>query len=99
MDAKDYEQFIIENYQAQEKGMILLFAQWCINHDLVPSILYKEAYPNQIENQVLGEVMESTVSKEEADEIDHGLLLEVMQSFGNDDLAIVVAAYCEKLKL
>lgn len=99
MDAKEYEQFIIENYQAQEKGMILLFAQWCINHDLVPSILYEEAYPNQTKNIVLAEVMELTVTKEEADEIDHGLLLDVMQSFGNDDLAFVVAAYCEKLKL
>lgn len=98
MDPKEYEQFIIENYQAQEKAMILLFAQWCINSDLEPRVLYREAYPNQDENKVLAEVMELTVSKKESDEIDHELLLEVLQSFGNDDLAFIVAAYNEKIE-
>ncbi|GGM34112.1 hypothetical protein GCM10011351_20100 [Paraliobacillus quinghaiensis] len=97
MDSKEYEKYIIENYQAQEKGMILLFAQWCINNNLEPKVLYKEAYPNQDENKVLEEVMELTVSKKEADEIDHYLLLDALQAYGNDDLAFIVAQYVEKM--
>lgn len=96
MDAKEREQLIIENYQAQEKGMILLFAQWCINHKLDPKALYQEAYPNQADNEVLDEMMEHTVSEKEADEIQGELLLEVLQAYGNDDLAFVVANHMEK---
>ncbi len=44
---------MIENYQNDEKMMILIFAQWCINHDLDPKEMYKRAYPAQGENHAL----------------------------------------------
>ncbi|GAA5417499.1 hypothetical protein Pryu01_02573 [Paraliobacillus ryukyuensis] len=98
LNQNEREQQIIENYQNQEKDMILLFAQWCINNKLDPITIYQEAYPMQPVNALLEEVMEYTVSANDSDEIDHELLLQVLQAFGNDDLAFVVAAYADKIK-
>ena len=36
MDKKELEEKIIQHYQGEEKMMILVFAQWCINHDVRP---------------------------------------------------------------
>ena len=55
MNQKELEEKIIENYQGQENMMILVFAQWCINHDLDPEEIYLRAYPNQNKNQALRE--------------------------------------------
>ncbi|WRU97694.1 hypothetical protein RYX51_12250 [Priestia filamentosa] len=52
MNSKEMEQKIIQNYQKDEEMMILVFAQWCVNHDLDPFELYIRAYPNQRENAV-----------------------------------------------
>ncbi|WP_407271997.1 hypothetical protein [Radiobacillus sp. PE A8.2] len=96
MDKKYIEDKVIEQYQQDEKMMILIFAQWCINKQLDPIQLYQEAYPNQMKNPVLDEVMELTVTKEESDTIPDESVLHVLQLFGNDDLAIVVASYLDK---
>ena len=40
MNQKELEEKVIGNYQSQEKMMILVFAQWCINHDLEPEEIY-----------------------------------------------------------
>lgn len=85
------ENLVIQNYQNDEKMMILLFAQWCINHQLDPEIIYQQAYPGQHKNDALTEAIEQTISAKEADPIPDQLLLDVLQLFGNDDLAIVVA--------
>ena len=90
LDKKELEQRVIENYQNDEKMMILIYAQWCINHDLDPKEMYEKAYPNQMKNDALTEALELTVSKQEADEIDDQTLLNVLQLFGNDDLAFIV---------
>lgn len=90
MNRQEMEQQIIENYQKEEKMMILVFAQWCINHDLDPIQLYKEAYPAQGDNQALQEAVELTVPKEEAGEIADETLLGVLSLFGNEDLAFIV---------
>ncbi|WP_047983166.1 hypothetical protein [Ornithinibacillus californiensis] len=96
MDKKQIEEKIIENYQNDEKMMILIFAQWCINHDLDPVALYQSAYPNQLKNHILEETMELTVPKNEAEEISDETVLYVLQLFGNDDLAFVVQNEIEK---
>lgn len=90
------EQKVIENYQSDEKVMILIYAQWCINHDLNAKQLYEETYPEQMKNQELIDALEQTVPKAEADVIDDEIVLQVLQLFGNDDLAFMVQTMIEK---
>ena len=96
MDHKDIEQQVIENYKNDERMMILIYAQWCINNDLDPKELYDDAYPGQLKNNALLDAMDMTVSKEESDLIDDQTVLNVLQLFGNDDLAFVVQSMIEK---
>jgi hypothetical protein len=98
MNDKQLEEKIIENYQGEEKMMILIFAQWSVNHDLDPEELYLQAYPNQSANPALNEALELTVSKAEAGEIGDQTLLGVLALFGNDDLAFVVTEEIHKMK-
>jgi hypothetical protein len=96
MSNKDLEQHIIQNYQQDEKMMILVFAQWCVNHDLDPETLYLRAYPEQASNPFLKEAIELTVDKNEAGEIADQTLLGVLSLFGNDDLAFIVTEEIRK---
>lgn len=96
MNPKELEEKIIENYRGEEKMMILVFAQWCVNHDLNPEELYMMAYPNQVANPALKEALELTVPKEEAGEVPDQTLLGVLSLFGNDDLAFVVTEEINK---
>jgi hypothetical protein len=98
MNQKELEEKIIENYQGQEKMMILVFAQWCINHDLEPEEIYLRAYPNQSANPALREAIELTVPKDEAGEVSDETLMGVLSLFGNDDLAFVVTEEIQKRK-
>ncbi|WP_404328778.1 hypothetical protein [Mesobacillus maritimus] len=98
MNKKELEEKIVENYQGEEKMMILVFAQWCVNHDLAPEELYLRAYPHQAANQALREALELTVPKEEAGEVSDQTLLGVLSLFGNDDLAFVVTEEINKKK-
>ncbi len=93
MDAegKSMEDRIVESYRQDEDMMILVFAQWCVNHGLDPAELYRKAYPGQPENERLGRVLELTVPKEEAGDIPDQTVLGVLSMYGNDDLAVVVA--------
>lgn len=90
------EEQVIENYQNDEKMMILIYAQWCINNDVDPNVLYEQAYPGQLRNSTLAETMDLTVSKKESDDIDDQTVLNVLQIFGNDDLAFAVQGEIEK---
>src|SRR5690625_6630847 len=90
MSNNNLDKQIIERYQDDERMMILVYAQWCINHDLDPIALYEEAYPNQFANETLSDVLDLTVSKAESDQIDPDMLLQALQVFGNHDLAFVV---------
>ncbi|MCA1030238.1 hypothetical protein LCL95_04195 [Bacillus timonensis] len=94
----ELEQKIIEQYQSEEKMMILVFAQWCVNHDLNPEELYLRAYPDQKENPALKEAIDLTVDKEEAGDVPNETLLGVLSLFGNDDLAFVVTEELQKMK-
>lgn len=98
MDSNDMEERIINNYQRDEQMMILVFAQWCVNHDLDPTELYLSAYPNQVSNHALQQGIDLTVSKEEAGEISDDTLLSVLSLFGNEDLAIIVTEEISKRK-
>jgi formaldehyde-activating enzyme involved in methanogenesis len=98
MNKKQLEEQIIKNYQNNEKMMILIFAQWCINNEMDPEELYKLAYPYQANNRALAEAMELTVPKIESDEISDQTVLHVLQLFGNDDLAMVVQSEIDKRK-
>lgn len=88
--SKEMEDFIVQSYQKEENMMILVFAQWCINHDLDPEAVYLKAYPDQAENQALKDALALTVPKEEAGEVPDETLLGVLSLFGNDDLAFIV---------
>lgn len=88
---KAMEDQIIESYRQEEDMMILVFAQWCVNHDLDPEALYLQAYPDQAGNERLARALALTVSKEEAGEIPDDTVLGVLSMFGNDDLAFIVS--------
>ncbi|AIQ64808.1 hypothetical protein D3C81_217030 [compost metagenome] len=88
---KAMEDQIIESYRQEEDMMILVFAQWCVNHDLDPEALYLQAYPDQAGNERLARALELTVSKEEAGEIPDDTVLGVLSMFGNEDLAFIVS--------
>lgn len=96
MNRKEMEQQMIQAYQRDEGMMVLVFAQWCVNHSLDARELYRRAYPNQAENPLLAQMLENTVSKEESEEIPDATLLGVLSLFGNDDLAYVVSQEIEK---
>lgn len=97
MNRSEREQFIIERYQAGEAEMILLFVQWCHNHNLDALEIYQEAYPNQELPENLIEINQEKVEAKDSVEIDTSLLLEVLQLYGNDDLAFVIVNHAEKL--
>jgi hypothetical protein len=99
LDNKQIEEHIIKKYQNDEKMMVLIFAQWCVNNDLDPEELYKTAYPYQVKNEALKEAIELTVPKEESDEISVQTVIHVLQLFGNDDLASVVQFNVDQKKL
>ncbi|PIC57075.1 hypothetical protein CSV80_10195 [Sporosarcina sp. P12(2017)] len=90
MEFKSIEEQIIQKYKDDENLMIRLFVQWCVNHQLNPQALYQQAYPEQQPNPALKEIMENDDGFEEL-HIDNETMLDVLQLFGNDDLAFVVA--------
>lgn len=97
VDNKKMEEKIIESYKQDEQMMILVFAQWCVNHQLEPAEIYEKAYPNQIKNIALTQAIDLTVPKEEAGEIANETLLGVLSLFGNEELAYVVSKEIEKM--
>ncbi|QRG67153.1 hypothetical protein [Brevibacillus choshinensis] len=98
MNRKEMEEQVIQAYQRDEGMMILVFAQWCVNHGLDAQEIYRRAYPQQAANPLLAQMMDNTVPKEEAEEIPDATLLGVLSLFGNDDLAFVVSEEMEQRK-
>lgn len=96
LDNKEMEKKVIESYQSDERMMILIYAQWCINNELDPKEVYERAYPGQLKNAVLTDVLELTVAQEDSEDIPNQTVLNVLQLFGNDDLAFVVQEEMEK---
>lgn len=96
LNSKEVEKQIIQNYQKDEQMMILIFAQWCVNHDLNPTELYLRAYPDQPNNYALQQTIDLTVPKEESESIPDQTLLNVLSLYGNEELAFVVTEEMKK---
>lgn len=94
MDQQTITDYIILKYQEDEQIMIQLFVQWCQNREVDPFTLYQKAYPSQTVNEAMKAVIDNN---EQVDlEIDSSTLIEVLQLFGNDDLAFVVSEEINK---
>lgn len=95
MEYENRDEFIIKKYQQDESVMVQVFVNWAVRNQLDPVQLYQRAYPSQVKNEAL------LLAVEEADpfEMDVGAdtLLELLQMFGNDDLAFVVSEEMEKI--
>lgn len=96
LDHDEKSKQMISNYKEQEKMMILIYAQWCLNNDIDPIELYEKAYPDQFKNEALQEALSLTVPREESEEIAHETVIHALQLFGNDDLAFLVQQEIEK---
>lgn len=94
-DQKRITEYIIQKYQEDEQVMIQLFVQWCQNHEVDPFLLYQKAYPTQGTN----EAMQTIIDTNEQIDLDFeaSTLIEVLQLFGNDDLAFIVSEEANKL--
>jgi hypothetical protein len=95
VDFQNRDEYIIKKYQQDEETMILLYVQWCLNHQVDPIALYQQAYPGQAQNEALLKAVEE--AGQEDMEIGTETLLEVLQMFGNDDLAFAVIETAQKL--
>ncbi|MFP7170094.1 hypothetical protein [Terribacillus sp. 7520-G] len=98
MSQEELSKKIIEKYQEDERMMIRIFTQWCANQGLDAVSLYGQAYPDQGKNEALLEALDEVLPKEEASDISDDMVVEVLQFFGNDDLAFVVASAAEERK-
>ena len=96
MEFKSIDEQVIAKYQQDEQMMIQLFVQWCINYELNPTELYARAYLEQGENPSLQKVVKE-ISDYDKMEIDNETMLDVLQLFGNFDLAFVLSEEIEKL--
>ncbi len=92
----DESKYVIEQYQEKERLMIVIYAQWCLDHDFDPVQIYEQAYPDQEKNKLLIEVLEEPLEKENPSAIDIETLFEVLQLYGNEDLAMVIQEELEK---
>jgi len=97
MEYENRDELIIKKYQQDENMMIQLFVQWCTNHQLDPMALYQKAYPYQEKNAALLTGIEEANAETAEIEISNETMLEVLQLFGNDDLAFVVVEEMERM--
>jgi hypothetical protein len=96
MDFKNIDEQVIQKYQQDEQLMIRLFVQWCTNNELNPHEFYRRAYPEQQENETMKKIIEEAKFEEEID-IDNETMLDVLQLFGNDDLAFILTDEIKRL--
>lgn len=96
MEFENRDEFIIKKYQQDEAVMIQLFVNWALSHDLDPLALYKRAYPAQSANEALDKAMEQADPAET--DVSDDTLLDILQMFGNDDLAFIVSEEMEKIQ-
>lgn len=96
MKKSEKDQYIIEQYQQDESMMVLIYAQWCVNNDLDAVELYQTAYPEQPVNKELLQALDETTEKSASEDISTGVVQQVLQLFGNDDLAFVIQEAMDK---
>ena len=98
MEYENRDEWIIKKYQQDEATMIQLFVTWSLQNDLDPVQLYEKAYPAQSKNEALIRAVEEVEESDPSEfEISNETLLDVLQLFGNDDLAFVASEEIEKL--
>ncbi len=97
-DMKSQEEQVIENYQKDERMMVLVFAQWCVNNEVDANELYKRAYPEQQTNALLVEAFKEATEAGKTDQVDDITVFSVLEIFGNSDLAFEVQAVVDKRK-
>ncbi|WP_018758452.1 hypothetical protein [Paenibacillus terrigena] len=95
---QEIERQMTQQFERDERMMILVFVQWCINNDLDPVALYTRAYPQQADNVELREALKIAVTKEEAGPIGEHIVLGMLAAYNNDDLAAVVTEEIARLK-
>lgn len=96
MEYENRDEYIIKKYQQDEAAMIQVFVNWSLRNNLDPVQLYQRAYPSQTKNEALLLAVEEAQPFEM--EFDDGTLLELLQMFGNDDLAFIVSEEMEILR-
>ncbi|WCK55322.1 hypothetical protein PP175_04910 [Aneurinibacillus sp. Ricciae_BoGa-3] len=97
-EREEFTKLVKQTYERDTAAMILVFAQWCVNHQLDAASLYQQAYPHQKIPSSLEQMMAITVPKEEAGEIPTDTLLSVLLAFDNESLAEVVQQYDKRAK-
>lgn len=95
---KSKDDQVIENYQKDERMMVLIFAQWCVNNEVNAIELYEQAYPNQQRNTLLVEAFNEATEAGKTDEVTDITVFSVLEIFGNNDLAFEVQAVVDKRK-
>lgn len=96
MEFKSIDEQVIQKYQEDEQLMIQLFVQWCVNYELDANELYARAYPEQQENASLQKILKEMDDSDPL-EIDNETMMDVLQLFGNFDLAFVLSEEIERL--
>ncbi len=96
MEFENREEYIIKKYRQDENTMIQLFIHWCATRELDPIALYQKAYPHQEKNPALLLAIEEIAAEPEDIEVGDDTMLEILQMFGNDDLAFVVSEEISK---
>ncbi len=92
----DKSKYVIEQYQEKERLMVQIYVQWCIDHGLDPVEIYEKAYPDQVKNDILTDIIEEGIEKEDPSSIDVATLFDVLQLYGNEDLAIAIQEEVKK---
>ncbi len=97
-NSKTVDEQVIENYQKDEKMMVLIFAQWCVNNDVDANELYKRAYPNQQANALLIDAYRQALEAGKSDEVTDITVFSVLEIFGNNELAFEVQSVVDQRK-
>ena len=97
-NSKTVDERVIENYQKDEQMMILIFAQWCVNNEVDANELYQRAYPEQARNHLLEEIFKETLEAGKSNQVDDATVFNVLEIFGNSDLAFEVQGIIDKRK-
>lgn len=97
MNQQAIQDFIIKKYEDEERTMVHLFIEWCRNHHYDPHKVYQLAYPEQVENPIVTEILEE-LDNQQPINIPTDTLLEVLQLFGNDALAFVITELIDKIE-
>ncbi len=96
--SQSMDEQVIENYQKDERMMVLIFAQWCVNNQVDANELYKRAYPEQPNNALLVEAFKEATEAGKTDQVDDITVFSVLEIFGNSDLAFEVQAVVDTRK-